>query len=94
MFCAINKNRNCDKSTISTSGTTNEDKNVQASSFDSYKKMILLNQSGSSEESSIDEGLQDKKNDENMASFKRADLFLPDFQASYKKSNIDDSQSK
>lgn len=41
--------------------------------------MILLNQSGSSEESSIDEDLQDKKNDENMASFKRADLFLPDF---------------
>jgi hypothetical protein len=41
--------------------------------------MILLNQSGSSEESSIDEELQDKKNDENTASFKRADLFLPDF---------------
>ena len=39
---------------MSTSGTTNEDKNMQANSFDSYKKMILLNQSGSSEESSLD----------------------------------------
>jgi hypothetical protein len=52
---------------------------MQANSFDSYKKMILLNRSGSSEGSSLDGEDLDKKNDENSASFKRADLFLPDF---------------
>jgi len=41
--------------------------------------MILHNQSGSSEESSLDGEEKDKRFDENTASFKRADLFLPDF---------------